>query len=93
MWPGRKPPGVRTETGRILALSSTTIPLIRAAAEGDAGAVRDLLAGGADVNASTMKGETALMRAAFFGHAEVVRLLLQAGADVGMKDGFDLTAV
>jgi len=73
-------------------LSSATIPLIRAAAEGDAEVVRDLLASGADVNACTPKGETTLMRAAFFGHADVVRVLLSAGADVRMKDRSGLTA-
>ena len=73
-------------------MSTTAIPLIRAAADGDAGAVRELLAGGADVNARTLAGDTALIRAAFFGHAEVVRDLLAAGADPLARDGFDLTA-
>ena len=73
-------------------MSDTTIPLIRAAADGDAGAVRELLAGGADVNSRTPIGDTALIRAAFFGHAEVVRVLLAAGADARARDGYDLTA-
>ncbi|HEX7177981.1 MAG TPA: TonB family protein [Pyrinomonadaceae bacterium] len=73
-------------------MSSTHIPLIRAAAQGDAGAVSALLADGADVNVSTLKGVTALIGAAFFGHADVVRVLLHAGADVRMKDYLGLTA-
>ena len=73
-------------------MSNTAIPLIRAAADGDAGAVGGLLAGGADVNARTPTGDTALIRAAFFGHADVVRALLAAGADPRARDGFELTA-
>jgi TonB family protein len=73
-------------------MSSGFIPLIRAAADGDAGAVKKLLAGGADVNARTPVGDTALIRAAFFGHTEVVRILLDAGADARARDGYDLTA-
>lgn len=73
-------------------MSSTTTPLIRAAGEGDADAVRDLLAGGADVNENNTRGETALMRAVFFGHGDVVRLLLNAGADARKEDNSGLTA-
>jgi TonB family protein len=73
-------------------MSSTAIPLIRAAADGDVGAVKEQVAGGADVNARTPIGDTALIRAAFFGHAEVVRVLLAAGADARARDGYDLTA-
>jgi TonB family protein len=51
-----------------------------------------LLAGGANVNENTTRGETALMRAVFFGHSDVVRLLLNAGADARMKDSSGLTA-
>ena len=71
---------------------SAAIPLIRAAADGDVGAVKELLAGGADVNVRTPLGDTALIRAAFFGRAEVVRVLLDAGADARARDGNDFTA-
>jgi hypothetical protein len=55
--------------------------LIRAAEDGDARGVESLLASGADVNARTQGGETALMRAAARGHAEVISLLLERGAE------------
>ena len=41
-----------------------------------------LLKAGADVDARTVYGHTALMTAAAFGRREVVRLLMEAGADV-----------
>jgi ankyrin repeat protein len=68
---------------------------IVASLNGDASAVRDLLAGGADVDASLSggyyvrggtgslpHGGTALMAAAIHGHFEVVELLLAAKANV-----------
>ena len=78
---------------RSLTLDSATIPLTQAAAEGDATAVRTLLAEGKDVNVKTSRGQTPLILAAFFGHAGVVRVLLEAGADVRMKDSLGLTAM
>jgi TonB family protein len=78
---------------RSLTLTSATIPLTQAAAEGDATAVRTLLAEGQDVNVKTSRGQTPLILAAFFGHAGVVRVLLEAGADVRVKDSLGLTAM
>ncbi len=59
-----------------------------AARRGDAQAVKDLLAKGADVNAKFRYGATALSYAADRGHLEVVRVLLEHGADVNVKDTF-----
>ena len=61
------------------------------ASAGDARALEDSIARGADVNAASSHGVTALIAAAAAGHAEVVRLLLRAGADVGARrgDGFN----
>jgi TonB family protein len=78
---------------RSLSLTLDTSPLTRAAADGDATAVRTLLAEGRDVDVKTPKGQTPLILAAFFGHAGVVRVLLEAGADMGMKDSLGLTAM
>ncbi len=59
------------------------VAIIEAARGGDAEAVRSLLHQGADVNAATGDGMTALHWAAERGHAEVADLLLSASADVG----------
>jgi outer membrane protein assembly factor BamB len=59
-----------------------------AAKKGDAAAVGALLEKGADVNARTAYGVTALGFAADKGHLEVVKVLLQHKADVNVKDNF-----
>ena len=59
-----------------------------AARRGDAAAVECLLNDGADVNAKTGYGATALSYACWRGHAEVVQKLLDAGADVNVADSF-----
>ena len=53
-----------------------------AARQGQIGAVKLLLAAGADVNAMTRSEWTALYVAALNGHAEIVEILLSQGADV-----------
>ncbi|HVG18944.1 MAG TPA: ankyrin repeat domain-containing protein [Blastocatellia bacterium] len=59
-----------------------------AARRGDAATVKAFLDKGADVNAKTQYGATALSFAADKGHVEVVRLLVERGADVNVKDSF-----
>ncbi len=71
---------------------SADASLIRAASNGDAEAVKALLAEGADVDQRGRGGQTALMVAAIFSHVEIARLLLAAGADVRLKDNLGLTA-
>ena len=56
-------------------------PIHHAAKQGHLEVVRILLEAGADQNAATANGITALMFAARQGHLEVVRLLLETGAD------------
>lgn len=56
-------------------------PLLAATAQGDAEAVRALLAQGVDVNSRDDSGRSALMLAAQRGDVALVRLLLGAGAD------------
>ena len=56
-------------------------PMHHAAIEGHLEVVHLLLEAGADENAASTDGATALMVAAFRGHLEVVRVLLEAGAD------------
>src|SRR5215217_4712547 len=68
----------------------TTMPdLLSAALAGDAGSVRHLLEGGADVDVRGAWGVTPLMEAAGRGHTEVVKLLLEYGADPMVWDESD----
>jgi ankyrin repeat protein len=62
--------------------------LIAAAKRGDAAEVKSLIAKGANVNARTNYGATALHFAADRGHLEVIKALVEAGADVNAKDDF-----
>jgi hypothetical protein len=66
--------------------------LLEAIVAGDAEAVRDLLAAGADAKAADDVGVTLVMRAAEVGNAETVRLLLAAGADPTARDRFGRNA-
>lgn len=61
--------------------SAAAESLITAARRGDINAVKDLLAKGADVNATELS-MTALTWAAGKGHTEVAKLLIGRGADV-----------
>ncbi len=75
--------------GLAAALGAAALPtdesLLDAARNGDVEVVHALLAEGADPNATTGDGMTALHWAAEQGHAAVAELLLSAGADVEAK--------
>lgn len=62
--------------------------LWEAARAGDAARVGRALDKGADVNAKTRYGATALTYAADRGHLEIVKLLVERGADMNATDGF-----
>lgn len=66
---------------------------LNTAERGDAGGLSRLLASGADADARTPGGETALMRAAARGHVEAVRVLLGAGADPNTSRRDGMTAL
>jgi outer membrane protein assembly factor BamB len=65
-----------------------TEDFLEAAKKGDVAAVKALLARGADVNAKSAYGVTALAFAADRGHVEVVKLLIAHKADVNARDRF-----
>ncbi|MEM4626579.1 MAG: ankyrin repeat domain-containing protein [Candidatus Bilamarchaeaceae archaeon] len=67
--------------------------LIEAANTGNAELVKRLIERGADVNAKTGWGKTALMRAAMGGHTETAKLLIERGADVNAKSNNGETAL
>ena len=66
--------------------SSLDLPLIDAAAAGDAAAVQDLLNRGASVRATDQNGRTPLTAAAYGNHVAVAEILLAAGAEPNEKD-------
>jgi ankyrin repeat protein len=67
--------------------------LTLAAYHGHAGAVRLLLAAGADPDAADASGGTILMGAAFKGHLGIVQTLVEAGATVGAVNPNGQTAL
>ena len=66
-------------------ISKLNNALLKAAVKGDALETEALLQAGADVDAISNSGQTALMYAVMRNHIEVVDLLLDAGADVNAK--------
>ena len=67
--------------------------LLSAAFSGDTATVQALLDAGADVNAKSNAGWTALFYAAESGHTATVQALLDAGADVSAKNNLGWTAL
>ena len=82
--------GAPAEEGRRMAAKGAAIEgekaMLKAAKNGDAAGVRELLAGDASLkNTRDKDGSTPLHCAAWKGHAEVAALLLEAGADVNAR--------
>ena len=61
--------------------------LLAAAHSGDVKSIRDLAAGGADVNARDSRGRTPAHVAAFASHDDALRALAEAGADMNALEG------
>lgn len=68
-------------------------PLVAAAEAGDAGAVRDLLAAGADVDTASVDGATALHWAVHRDLPALVRLLVDAGADASASNRYGVQPI
>lgn len=69
------------------------MPIHQAVYNGDKTAVRMLVENGADVNAKTGNGGTALLWAVENGNEGMVFLLLEIGADVNAKASIEMTAL
>lgn len=65
--------------------------LVNAAADRDGQAVRDLIAGGVDVNSARADGVTALLWAVHWDDQALVELLVEAGADVNAAEDHGVT--
>ena len=82
--------GEEVQTSELVATPSEmggSRPLLYAARVGDLDSTRLLLEAGANVNAASADGNSALVVAAFGGQEQVVSLLLEAGADPNAADG------
>ena len=75
--PKAEPPKAKVE--------ASGVTIHQAASLENIGAVKQHLAGGADVNAKNVDGWTPLHEAAFGGRKEIVELLISNGADVNAK--------
>jgi len=66
--------------------------LIKAATEGYLKTAKLLIEKGADVNARTNEGNSALMAASMAGYTKIVELLINAGANAKAKNNMGYTA-
>lgn len=78
--------GVNVNRKITFRINSQTFPLFSAAACKNKKTVRALLSSGAEINAKTSSGETALHRACKFCSHEVIDFLIQKGADLSAED-------
>lgn len=69
----------------VLCLADMADQLTQAAMENNIPVVNDLIAKGADVNAKSHYGLTALYCAVWNGNTEVIKILIKNGADVNEK--------
>ena len=82
------PPDMPLADAVLVDVPRTNVPLVDAVRAGDAEAVRALLESGADVDATTPDGATALLWAVHTGQPELVGVLLEAGADVEITNRY-----
>ena len=86
----RRPPACREPCSRRRTIRRWWL---RPARAGDEGAVRELLAGGADVDAPAVDGATALHWAVHRDAADLVHLLIEAGADVAVLNRYGVQPI
>jgi len=69
--------------------------VLKAAAAGDIGEIKNLAAAGADLNTRDPRGRTPLMVTAHLGYHDAARALIAAGADINVldKDRYDVITI
>ena len=77
----------------LIGAGATDVPLVDAAKNGDAGALQALLNDGADVDAQTADGSTALLWASYRDDLESAEILIRAGADVNIANDLGATPI
>ena len=82
---------IGNEPDRSVPVGRQVVALLAAADAGDLASVAALLRDGANANALSGDGDSALMRAAWQGHDDVVKALLGAGADAGYRSPRGIT--
>lgn len=93
---GKKPthlPGSENDKISVGRVEIWTSPLGKAVEKQDAGAIKALLAGGADPNATNIAGRPVLVEAARRGYHEIARTLLREGANPNLRDELGRTAL
>lgn len=83
----------QTEGPGVVGAVSKAPPIVEAARRGDWSVVSSLVASGADVNATSADGGTALQWAAYWDEVPTSELLVQAGAAVGLANDLGATAL
>src|SRR5436190_34258 len=84
--PQRQNPEVADRTAAQSPESDANMQLFSAAMLGDLGGIQKALAGGAQINAVSDSGSTALALAALHGHVDAINALLTAGANIAAAD-------
>ncbi len=72
------------EPGKIFKVKENVTPLIKFVLDNNINAIVRLLEAGANINATTTSGNTALHYGSFMGHTEAISLLAKHGADINI---------
>jgi ankyrin repeat protein len=86
---GRGKEGPNKESGNVAGTIEEQ--LLQAAGSGQTDKVRQLVEGGANINAQNAEGRTPAMIATYNNDVETAKVLIEAGADVNLQDGMKNT--
>ncbi len=74
------------ESGKSFTVQENITPLMKAVIHNKLELIKLLLMNGADVNAATSSGNTAIHYGCFMNHDEAIRILIKYGADVNVSN-------